>query len=372
MKKTASDVRNRRLTILRWGTVLLCLVVVAVCGFTTESLSLSQRGVVIGLGIDLAEEGYTVSAQMLQAGAGNSPDSPAMYEVVVGRGATLREAMAAITKKSSLYPSYAHCKVLFVGEGLLNAALDPIMKEFMQSNDLGNVQVVAVKGTAYSAVTAEVAILPTTSVYMERDNLLITKFGGRRLVSLKDYCQRMDGVSGNKFLPYAVPVAGEKPTGGDEASTDKQSPVLYDVLNTAAFDADGKVHIYGNEVTASVGLVETKGGQFTARTEDGRFVTVQIVGAKRRRTYTPDTVHGRYSYEVKVLEQNLSADEPSASEVEALVARRMDEAMGAAFAECAADGVDIFSVSGHLYKRYGVVLPLSRCHWQRKVSVKCK
>ena len=359
--------------IFKWLVFLVCMVVVAICGVTTESLAVGKRGVVIGMGVDWHEKGYTVCAQMLQAGAGSSPDTPAMYEVVVGEGATLREAMADVTKKTSLFPSYAHCKVLFVGEELLTERLDGVLMQLMQNNDLGNVQVVAVEGTAYRAITATVAILPTSSAYIERDNLLISKFGGRRLLSLKDYCQRADGVSGNKFLPYAISVPAEKPTGGEESGKQEQEVVLYDVLNTVAFDQEGKAHVYGNEITRSVGLVETKGGQFTAYTDDGRFVTVKINGAKRRRTYSPREVVGHYNFEVGILEQTLSPQgDPTADEVETLVARRMDEAMQSAYEICLADGVDIFSVTGRLYKRYGEVWPLEACTWRREIEVKCK
>ena len=362
----------RRGKLYRWGVIALCLVVAAVCGYTTQSLAVTKRGIVIGLGLDRQAEEYVVSVQMMQAGAGNSPDSPAMYEVVVGRGATVREAMADVTKKTSLYPSYAHCKVLVVGEDMLShSSLDDVMISFMHSNELGNVQVLAASGMAYDMITATVAISPTTSAYIERDNQLVSKFGGRRLVSLKDYCQRVDGKSGNKFLPYAVAVPAEKPTGGD-AVEDKRSPVLYDLLHTAAFDEHGKVHVYGEQITLAVGLVETKGGQFTAYDEAGRYVTVKIDEARRTRTYAPHTVEGHYVYEVSVVEQTLAEGDPPSAEVESLVARRMDEAMAEAFDTCRADGVDIFSVGGHLYKRYGEVTPVEECRWLRNIEVKCK
>lgn len=366
--------RPPRPTVYKWLVIALCVVVVAVCGYTTQSLSVGKRGIVIGLGVDWSEKGYTVCAQMMQAGVGSSPDTPAMYEVVVGEGATLREAMASITEKTSLYPSYAHCKVLFVGDNLLSARLNKVLIQLMQNNDLGNVQVIAVEGSARQAITAKVAILPTTSAYMERDNLLVSKFGGRRLVSLKDYCQRIDGVSGNLFLPYAVAVEAEQPTGGgDNADGKQEQPVLYDILHTVSFDVDGVAHIYGHDITLAVGLVETEGGQFTARRQDGRFVTVSIKSASRRRKYRPNTVIGRYEYDVSVIEQTLVDEgEPEAREVEALVAQCIDDAMQYAWQTCLSDGVDIFSVAGHLYKRYGEVVPLSECLWQRKIVVKCK
>ena len=357
--------------VYKWLLIALCLVVVAVGGHTTQSLSVTKRGVVIGMGLDRTEEGYLVSAQMMQAGGGNSPEATAMYEVIVGEGATLREAMASITKKTSLYPSYAHCKVLFLGDEMLDEGLDDVLLSLMQNNDLGNVQVVATAGTAYKAITATVAISPTTSAYLERDNILVSKFGGRRLVSLKDYCQRIDCLSGNKFLPYAVMEPAEKPTGGED-SQQKESPVLFNILHTAAFDCNNKVHYYGEDITLAVGLVETEGGQLTAYDDEGRFVTVKINAAHRRRSYRPKCVEGHYRYDVSVVEQNVTEGDLEAEVVERLVAVQMENKMRSAYETCKADGVDIFSVSGHLYKRYGQLWPLEECRWERHVEVKCK
>lgn len=365
-------VATRRI-IGKWLIVALCGVVVTVCGMTTESMSITKRGIVIGLSVDVTEKGYTVCAQMVQADASNTPEAPSAYEVVVGEGATLRQAMYAIAEKTSLYPSYAHCKVLFVGESLLSPSPDAVLLTFMQHNDLGNVQVVAVEGSGRAAITAKVAIANTSSAYIEKDNMLVSKMGGRRLVGLKEYCQRIDGKSGCKFLPYARAVSAEQPTGGEQQAATDEAVVLYDILNTVAFGEDGEPHIYGGDITRAVGLVEAAGGQFTAYTEDGRYVTVSIDSASRRRRYSENTVEGTYRYEVTVLEQTLSASgEPKAAEVEALVAMRMDETMRDAFERCRGESVDIFSVAGHLYKRYGYTVPLAQCVWRRKITVKCK
>ena len=360
----------RKWQILNWLGIAVCAVVVLVAGISTRSMSIAKRGIVIGVGIDRTDEGYRVCAQMMQPGQDSAPTSPVQYEVVVGEGPTVYAAMADIMRKTSMYPSYVHCKVLFLGYDMLDEALDDVMIGLMRRNELGNVQVVAVEGTAYHAITATVAILPTSSAFIERDNLLVSKSGGRRLVSLKDYCQRIDGHSGNKFLPLAVEVEAEPPTGGDAPKDG--SPVLYDMMNTLAFDVHNRPHAYGNAVTEGVGLIEAKGGQYTAYREDGRYVTVRIRNTRIRRRYHGNTVEGVYRYEVSVLEQTLSEDEPKAAAVEELVARCMDRTMQTTYETCLRDEVDIYSVAGHLYKRFGREVSQSDMRWQHTVEVKCK
>ena len=347
----------------------LCAVVAVVAGIGVTSLSITQRGIAVGVSIDWVQNAYRVGVQFVQPGDSNAPGSASVYEVVQGTGDTLHTALDDVVQKTSQYPSYAHCKVLFVGDNLLDERLDEVMRILLVSNTLGSVQVVAVEGMGYDSLTAHVPILETASAYMEKENKLVNELGGRTLVSIKDYCQRIDD-GGTKYLPYARQVPAEKPLGGPDADT--QAPVLFDINNTVAADENDQMHIYGSDITHSVGLIEGKSGFITAYTPDGRYVTVQIRAIRASRRYRANTVMGTYRYTVSVLEQSLSTEDPSASEVEALVADAIEQKLDWAYRTCMADGVDIFSVCGHLYKRYGVRVPLAEAQWQRTIRVKCR
>ncbi len=356
--------------------LLTKIIVIVVCGAAlllgggmVEQMEATKRGIVIGTSIDKTDEGFTVCAQLVVAGESNTPGSASAYEVVVGEGKTLMQAMENITTKSSLRPSYAHCKVLFVGEQLIKGGLDEVMVTLLESNSLGSdMQVVAVQGRAQEAIGTPVAILTTSSSYLEQDSELVTKVGGRSLVTIKDYCQRLDGKGGTKYLPLAVKIKAEPPLGAEQQGT--QDVYLFDLNNTVAYDQNGTPHFYGHEVTQGVGLVEAKGGEFTATLPDGRFVTVRIDKVYRTRHYRPDTVVGNYRYEVSVVEQTLVPDgQPSSKEVAQLVAEQIDARMEDVYRKCKQDGVDIFSACGRVYKRYWKWLPLDQVKWERHVSV---
>ena len=349
--------------------LVLCTVITVIAGVGVTSLSITQRGIAVGVSIDWVQNAYRVGVQFVQPGESNAPGSASMYEVVSGSGNTLLAALDDVAQKTSQYPSYAHCKVLFVGDNLLNERLDQVMRILLQSNALGSVQVVAVEGEGFDSLTAHVPILETASAYMEKENKLVNQLGGRTLVSVKDYCQRIDE-GGTKYLPFARRIPAEKPLGSKEK--DQEQPVLFDINNTVAADQNNVMHIYGSDITHSVGLIEGKSGIITAYTDDGRYVTVQIRSIRATRRYRPNTVVGTYRYVVTVTEQTLSLSEPPADLVEKMVSDAIEQSLLAAYTTCYNDGVDIFSVCGHLYKRYGATVSLQQAKWERNIRVKCR
>ncbi|MBO4535101.1 MAG: hypothetical protein J5755_04115, partial [Clostridia bacterium] len=218
------------------------------------------------------------------------------------------------------------------------------------------------------ALSAKVPLVDSSSVYVEQDNLLVSQTGGRDLVSLKDYCARLDGKEGAKLLPYAVKVPTQ-PTQSQQGGAGEA--YLFDLCNTVAFSTDGTPHIYGKEVTLGLGLVNAKGGQVTATDQDGRFVTVKLLSVTKTRRYRRYVVEGTYRYQVSVVDGDLPFDTP-AQEIEAMIAREIDRMMEAAYLAAKADGVDIFAVAGRLYARYGVSLTLDQVEWRRHIKVTCR
>lgn len=348
---------------------VLAVLLVAIGGFGVTGLGITQRGIAVGMSVDYRDGAYTVGVQFVEAGEANAPGSASMYEVVKGRGATLNQALENVAEISSLYPSYAHCKVLLVGSNLLSARLDGVVKTLLHDHRLGNLQLVAVDGDGFDFLTAYVPILETASAYMEKENRLIGQLGGRTLVSVKDYCQRIDA-SGTKYLPYARRLKAQTPIGSGDVPT--QDPILFDLYNTVASNQEGQMLVYGADVTKGVGLIEAKSGQITAYCEDGRFVTVNIQSIRVSRRYRPNTVAGTYRYTVRVVEQTISEQEPSADQVEQLVAEAIERSLVHAYQTCRSDGVDIFSLCGRLYKRYGKEVALDDVLWQRTILVRCR
>lgn len=359
---------NDKRKISHWAILLALAAILLVGGVVVEPIGLTRRGIVVGMSVDKTATGYRVAVQLVSVASGDPQGKASSYVIVEGQGGSVAAAMDAIAYRSSLLPSYGHCKVLFVGENVL-PYLDEIAVGFLRKDTLSqDTQIVAVQGQAVEALAAKVPLLDSSSTYVEQDNLLVSQTGGRNLVSLKDYCGRVDGKSGAKLLPYAVKIA-TRPDDGEE--TPEETSYLFDLYNTVAYDGAGVPHVYGHEVTAGVGLVNAKGGQITAYREDGRYVTVKILTVTKSRSYTEDTVKGSYCYTVSVVEQTISPD-AKAEEIASMVAAEIDRMILAAFETARADGVDVFGVAGRLYWRYGKVLPLDQVKWERSIKVICQ
>lgn len=350
--------------------ILLLLGVLLVGGIIVEPVELGRRGVVVGMSLDKTDIGYKVAIQLVSVASGDAEGEASAYTVVEGEGKTVLEAMDVIAFRSSLLPSYGHCKVLFAGEETL-LDLDGILLNFLRTDLLSqDTQIVVVEGKGSEALSAKVPLVDSSSVYVEQDNMLVSQTGGRDLVSLKDYCARLDGNLGAKLLPYAIKVPTQ-PTASASASGGDEEAYLFDLCNTVAFASDGTPRFYGKEVTLGLGLVNAKGGQITAYDEEGRFVTVKLLSVTKTRRYTRYAVEGTYRYQVSVVDGTIPYDTP-AEQIESLVAREIDRMMETAYLLAKQDGVDIFAVAGRLNARYGTNLSLEEVEWRRNIKVVCR
>lgn len=351
--------------------VIVTLLVLVLSGEQIAKTPLKERGVVVGLGLDKKDGKILLLAQIILSGESSTPGSASAYDVLEGSGETLGEAFNDLAKKEMLIPSYAHCNILFIGKALLEDGFEEVMTKLFESNRIKDNTQLVVTEDAKDAITTLVPISSTPSEYMEKEIKITAENGGRSIVSLKDYLQRKDITSGSRYLSYAVKLPANAPTGENTSKADKEV-FLFDLSNTAVFDLDGNVHYYGKDITEGIGFVEANGGSVTYR-EDDKYLTVEILKAIKLRDYDKDPakVISHYTYFARISEQTLedSVNKLDLAKVEELIASTIKEKIRYSYTKAKADNVDLFSLIGRLYKRYGVKYELNEIEWDIDIKV---
>lgn len=351
-------------------TVVILLILLITGGLITKK-PLKERGIVIGIGLDKVDGKLLLLAQIILSGENSSPGSPSAFDVLEGSGNTLSEAFNDLAKKETLVPSYAHCNILFVGKRLLEDGFDEVATKLFESNKVKDNTQLVVADEARDAITTLVPISSTPSEYMEKEIKLNEEKGGRSVVSLKDYVQRKEITSGTRYISYAIKLPANAPT-GENTSKDDKEVFLFDLSNTAVFDLDGNIHYYGKEMTAGIGLVEAKGGNITAYKGE-KYINVDILQSFKRRFYEKDPakIVSYYTYYARINEQTLekSQDDLKLDEVEKLIGDTIKEKIMYSYNQALQDNVDIFSLIGRLYKRFGKEYSLEEIKWEINVDV---
>lgn len=100
----------------KWFTILIISIFLVVAGRIIDNKSLSQSGVVVGIGIDKKDDEFDVSVLAVATPASVSTGNAESYVVYDATDKTLTGAIDKINQKLGLIISLSHCNVAFVSK----------------------------------------------------------------------------------------------------------------------------------------------------------------------------------------------------------------------------------------------------------------
>ena len=130
----------------------------------TNIRPLSQSALVIGVGIDLADDGFDVSALSVVVSGGDGATASETYVVTTAQGATVSEALDKISQKMGLLVSLSHCNVLVLSPRAFSVdhvrLLLPLVSSFSLPEQAA---VTATESKPSDVLAARTATLPHSS-----------------------------------------------------------------------------------------------------------------------------------------------------------------------------------------------------------------
>lgn len=158
----------KKLNLKRVASVIYAVVIAAMAFlyFTNDFglVDIRKTAVIIGAGIDLSDEGVSVTAQL----AIPQSDST-QYIEVEGEGVTVADALNEINKKTGFYPKLVFCKLLILGESCSEGNIFEILDYFYRDDYTQLTPVVAMcKGSAGELLSSRMRFGNTATVSIER------------------------------------------------------------------------------------------------------------------------------------------------------------------------------------------------------------
>lgn len=162
---------TRKLSVLL--CVLLFLLVLSGCWSRRE---LNELGIAVGIGVDKAEKGYRVTAQVVSPGeivATKSSGNRTPVTVYEATAETIFEAIRKITTKSSREVYLAHLRVLVIGEQLAREGIQQALDHFSRDHEVRtDYFVIVAKGSTASdvlKVLTPIEKIPANNLYLSLD-----------------------------------------------------------------------------------------------------------------------------------------------------------------------------------------------------------
>ena len=350
------------------------IALVALLGEMIVPQPILNKGVVIGMGLDLTEEKETeVTIQIAVAGESSAPGAPNRYAVVSGEAPTLLGAMDAIARITAYKPAYFHCHLLLVGERLVKEGLREVVTElFAEDSVMDDVAIMAVEGTAKETIERSVSMQGAASVYLQQLNKINSSTGGHPTATLKSFVTAFETAGYTPYLPRVRAVPVPRAIGGADTGGDEQN-YAFDCSETVLFTEEGVGSVESEETTVAIGLTgQTEGMLLPIKTSDG-YLDVYV---KKSMHLWHIEKNGAVTlsalYFVKVISTDL-AENPKdlprefvAGEVETYAR----QTILSAHERGTKKGLDPYSLNGKYHKKYGEEKEPSETTLRVKIAVK--
>ena len=109
----------------KWLVILVSAIILTTFGRVIDNKSLTQSGIVVGLGIDFQDDLYDVTVQTVSvSGSAGTDKATSSYLTYSAKGATLTEAINSISEKLGLIVSLSHCNLVIMSRSALS--LNPV------------------------------------------------------------------------------------------------------------------------------------------------------------------------------------------------------------------------------------------------------
>lgn len=211
----------------RCGTIICALIIAALSFlfFTNDFglVDLRKTSVVIGVGLDREGDELELTAQLAVPQAAEN-GAETKFETIVGRGATVAEALNEINVRTGFYPKLVFCELILLGESCLGEDVYGTLDYFYRNEYTGlTPKVAACKGSAGEAlsrnlplgVSATDAIIRLLSEEAERSANVST-------VNLRDVGANGYSPSSFCYMPYITTDESQDGEGGSAQSGGSQ------------------------------------------------------------------------------------------------------------------------------------------------------
>lgn len=356
--------------------IVLLVVVFFFFGSITNTLVLNNRGIVVGMGLDVDKEGRVVlNCQILVAGkVGSEGEENDNYAVLSAKGDTFGEAVQNMMVDSAEYMSFAHCNSIIVGDtmagsGKLFTLLDELLKNSKISE---NTNLVYYEGETSKMLEQKVGINLMASFAIQRMISLSENYVDTAKCTIQDYLSGVTRKGGCVVMPEVV--VSEKI---DEAIGSEQGKGRV-VLSLKSGACLTKNALVGKLSTKEVGYYNVvkkkfKLGTFSMQSKEGER-SVEFRDKSTDFTYDVDTLTTECKIKARVVESLYINDTEGREDLdrenmEKAFSEGVKSGIKEMFERFRSEGIDVFEIYSGFKKKGGKKFEEKHPEFDEKFSI---
>lgn len=346
---------------VKW--IAFAVAFVVVFALHVKVTPLTERAIIVALGIDKTEDGLLVSAEILRPSQDQSKS--AGYILAYANARTVSEGLDKITNETTGIGTLSHCDLVVLGEGIAESdaysAIDYVYRNAYLSE---NAVLITAKGTAKELLDAKTPYADTGAFYIEQASDTVGRSLSFVRKNVKDFIASYYTQNGANWLSEVVKTEVEKPktsdgaSGGEDGEESKEYAFSYETASV--FIKNEKVLSLDKTATRGINICseDLDRGAVNVTASDGTEYGFYVATSKCKKKYDAGSLTATFTIDVTfVLKEVFSKEgvspytpdvEPP-EEVTELTKGELRECVLSAFNECRNVGADIFDLYGGFY-----------------------
>lgn len=343
----------------KWIVLLIVLVLFIAIDGLVNNVSIVNRGIVIGLALDMDNDNINVTTQVILPKNGGVSGGN-NYAIFSAGGKTIKEGLDAVGRKMGAQISLAHTVVVLMNRDLVTRGQMDIIEYFLTDDELSDTCLLGVSETsAAELMKATVPFGEVASYQIQRILRPIREYVGNSPISLKDFFVRYFAREPGLYLPLIY--TEKSPPSTDQSEAGVTDAVVFRSNKTLAFNKSCcSTELAGDaNIGLSMLLKPITNGAVTISGRDGKPATIDILDSNSKIDYDMDKNMITVSITMNTLRDSgvhTSNGEISFSMDEVERTRFIEKVSAditAAFTQTQEANIDIFMIYNNMYRKYG-------------------
>lgn len=285
----------------KWLILIVVSIGLVVFNALVFNVSVVNRNIVVGIGLDYEDEEYTLYTQVVlpknggvASGGGNN------YITLKAKAKNIDLAIDMIEKEQGVILSFAQATILILGKSMLESGDMKLVDTFFMDDRVhDNLLIVMAEEKAEDILNANVAAGEVASLQLVKQ-LRPTKAPlGVSAISLQEYVRNSKNKQKINYMPM-ISVEKTQPS-TDQEKDDTKEADKFRINKTAMVDENGLQCILDENLTQSFNFAKKKMQDGVLKVEDGEIFSVHIVSSKSSNDFELDKMECKIKIKLKVI-----------------------------------------------------------------------
>lgn len=350
---------------IKWIAIGVAIIVFITLGTMLPGEPLTERSVIVGFGIDMADENkITISAQILNP-AGGQDKTGLETNLVTATDGTIAGAMGKISEKSSHTVTLTHCNVVFIGKNVAESNNVYSVINYLLSNSYlsENAFLFLADEKAEDVLKSKTGFGNNASLYTQSIVGLYGDYSDIASKTVQCFIVGYHSLGKSNWLPI-VKKETTPPKLSEDAPPSDEPQYLFDVNSMAVFYKNEYVGEFTSEFTRAFNYIDAKikKGTVNANGDNGEKIVLYLTGNKAKKKFDYDTKTVSVEVELNGILKEIVDFDASDSYIDRTVMteeeisrteKEIEEEIKEFFAQTKEQNVDIYNFLEAFSSRYG-------------------